>query len=252
MSERVEVVTVVRAYLLARDAFGLPEIWGSVEALDNHIAAATQIRMLVTLSLALAKAMDRLLGNREALSELTASIDANRKGLIRLGEWLETQGDALDPAYHRAEKSWQDAAVPAELAQRVARLPVLVGAFDLIGLATKNKMRVSDLAAIFFSFEKRLDLGWLGQLALTSTLLPWQREAVQASLDKLAAHHRRLTAQLADKKAKGKTKDVAQWAALNASKLERYDTMLSEWRAAGTVDLAMLLLANECLGMLSA
>ena len=46
--------------------------------------------------------------------------------------------------------------------------------------------------------------------------------------------------------------DVTLWATQNAAKLERYDTLIAEGRAAGTVDLAMLLLANERLGAMSA
>jgi len=247
MSENGDPESVARAYILARDAFALSGIWTDIEALDNKVPAATQARLLAVIHNALIQAMGRLLTHREELEHLSTSIDSNRKGLSQLGEWLARHGGASTGTEAFAQS------VPADLIQRVTLFPVLVGALDMISLAAKNKMKVGDLAAIFFGFEKRLEIGWLSRLPVPATPhTPWQREAAMAALEELAQNHRRLTAQLAAKKAKGKSLDISHWAAQNAAKLERYDAMLTEWRAAGVVDLAMLLLANEKLSALSA
>src|SRR5690606_36663037 len=37
---------VVRAYLMARESFGLVELWQSIEALDNVVPAALQMQLL--------------------------------------------------------------------------------------------------------------------------------------------------------------------------------------------------------------
>jgi glutamate dehydrogenase len=252
MAERGSPETVTRAYLLARDAFALPEIWAGIEALDNKIHASTQIRMLMTVYAALAPAMERLIGERDQLTNLSAAIDVNRKGLAQLRDWLAAHIEEPEPNAHRIEMDWRAEGVPADLARRTALFPVLVSAFGLTALAEKNKSRVAALAAIFFGFEKRLEISWLSRLTLSAAQTPWQREAAAVALENLAANHRRLTAQLAAKKAKeGGKADIAQWELRHKAALKHYDTMLAEWRAVGAVDLAMLLLANERLSALS-
>jgi glutamate dehydrogenase len=253
MAERGNPAVVTRAYLLARAAFALPEIWAGIEALDNKVPAATQTRMLLVVHTATLRAMDRLIVEREQLAKLSVAIEASRKGLAQLGDWMRTHAHALDANVRRVETDWRAEGVPDDLARRVALFPVLVSAFGLTMLAAKTKVPIGDLAAIFFDFEKRLEIGWLGRLTSQSVAqTPWQREAAAAALEELASNHRRLTAQLAARKDKSKAQNVAHWAAQNAPALERYDAMLTEWRAVGAVDLAMLLLANETLSALSA
>jgi glutamate dehydrogenase len=256
MTEHGNPESVARAYLLARNAFVLSEVWADIEALDNKVPASVQTRMLLTMQQSVTQVMWRLLSDREALERLQPSIETNRKGLLQLGEWLTKRPSALDPTT-RATTDWLSLGVPPDLAQRMTSIPILVTAIDLIGLAAKHTMRVTDMASIFFDFEKRLEINWLSRLGSQSAMqTPWQREATASALTELADNHRRLTAQLASRKAKGKdggkAQDVASWATHHAAKLASYDAMLVEWRAAGSVDLAMLLLANEKLGALSA
>jgi glutamate dehydrogenase len=251
MAERAGPEDVARAYILARDSFALTELWDGIDALDNKVHAATQTRMLLTLHAGLVRVMDRVLDNGGQLAKLSAAIAVNRKGLAQMGEWLTQHASAPDAAAHRLEMDWRAEGVSAPLAKRAAMFPVMVSAFGLTALAAQSKARIGDLAEIFFGLERRLDLGWLSKLAAqTAGQTPWQREAAAAALDDLGANHRRLTAQLAAKT--GKARDVGEWAANHGPALDRYDAMLTEWHAAGTVDLAMLLLANERLSGLSA
>ncbi len=248
MAERNDVESVVRAYLLARDAFALPQIWAGIEALDNKVPAPAQTRMLITVHAALAQAIERLLSDREALARLAPSITTYRKGLIYLAEGL-----ARAPAFggNMTKMGEHSETASESLARRVALFQVLVEALDLIRLADKHHTKVGDLAAIFFGLEKRLAIGWLTHVALGKAQTPWQQEAATMAREKLATTHRTLTAEIVAKKLKGKQHNLVAWEAQNAAKLERYDAMLAEGRATGAVDLAMLLLANERLSELS-
>jgi NAD-specific glutamate dehydrogenase len=213
--------------------------------------------MLTVVHSALTAAMRRLLQESAVEGDLSAAVEANRKGLAQLSECLVKNPAIIDVHTHRLEMDWRAEGVPEDLACRAALVPVLVSAFGLTELAAKTKLRMSDLAAIFFGFEKRLNISWLGRLATVATAqTPWQREAASVALEELAANHRRLTAQLAMKqvksKAGGKEQSLDSWVAAHHVALDRYDAMLAEWHAAGVVDLAMLLLANERLHALSA
>jgi glutamate dehydrogenase len=247
MMERGDIDSFVRAYILARDALDLPEIWAEIEALDNKIQAGAQIRMLIAVQTALARAMERLRAERDALARLDSSVEVYRFGVAQLGDWLSRAPDKND-----AEKGGLFENAPKVLEKRLNLLPAQVRALDLIGLAAKSKKPIADLAAIFFGFEKRLDIGWLSQLAAQKTQTPWHREAIAKACETLAEHHRRLTAQSAAKKTANGLQTVAEWADRNAEKLKSYDALLSDGRAAGPPDLALLLLANGQLDEMSA
>jgi glutamate dehydrogenase len=224
-------------------------MWAEIDALDSKVHAATQTRMILTVHAALIDAMKRILANKSMTAHLASSIDANRKGLAQLGDWLMHHSASLDTQFTHTINVWCEQGVPEALARRVAHFPTLVSAFDLVALSAKTKTPIGNLAAIFFTVGKRLHIGWLGRLASGSK--PWQREAAQTALDELASHHRRLTAMLAAKRAKAGKEDVVDaWVQQNAALLESYDAMLAAGHAAGAVDLAMLLLANQRLGAL--
>jgi len=248
MFERGDVEAVVRAYVLAREALRVSELWADIEALDNKVPALTQTRMLLSIRAALTKAMARLMANRDALAHLELSAATYRNGVEKLNEWLSKSSDLGD-----AENETRFEGVPEALSKRIARLFTLIWALDLVGLADREKTSVADLAAIFFDLGKRLEIGWLSQLATQKAQTSWQREVVGMACEKLAAHHRRLTAQIVVKKAKGKKQTVATWAEQNADKLKYYDAILSRCRAAdASVDLAMLMLADERLSEIAA
>jgi glutamate dehydrogenase len=241
---------VARAYILARDSLMLPELWAHIEALDNKVSAVTQTKMLTTIRGSLMHAMERMLNNRDALKHLSSYVTLHRTGLGQLNEWLGHHANAPD-ARNRIGSDWQNQGVPADVAHRVARLPILVGAIDLISLAAKNKMAVATMAALFFGFEKRLSLDWLGRLTISSAQTSWQRTVALAALEELASNHRRLTAQLASKQSKNKNEGITQWAEAHSEQLKPYDALLAEGRSAGPVDLALLILANERLKAMS-
>jgi glutamate dehydrogenase len=248
VAERGDANAVVRAYILARDALALPEIWADIEALDNKIGADAQTRMLISIRAALALGMRRLVTNREALAHLESSIKTYRGGVEQLNDWLAQTPDA-DAG--DAEKEERFESVPKALAQRVTRLSTLVGALDLINLANKGKTPIGDLAAIFFGLGKRLEIGWLSRLAAQKAQTARQREVVAMASEKLAVHHRRLTAHIAAKKVKGGRLTVDVWALQNTDKLKHYDAILSKCHASDAdADLAMLLLADERLSEL--
>ncbi len=248
MAEEGRVETVIRAYLLARDALGLPQLWAQIEALDNKVPASVQTRLYVTAFNALGRAMERLAANPENLEKLVPAIALYKKGLEPLGKEFARAPDA---ALGLAVKDMRAAGVPEVLAKTVLGLPFLVDSVDVIALSAKSNRPVSELAALFYALDRRLEIGALCRLAQNGQT-PWQNEATALVREKLALHLRRLTAGLASRKGQGAPLTVEAWAAQNAARLERYDAVLAEARVAGGVDLALLLLANERLNELSA
>ncbi|MDD4615691.1 MAG: NAD-glutamate dehydrogenase [Alphaproteobacteria bacterium] len=248
MAERDDVEGVVRSYLLARELLGISGIWMEIEALDNKISASEQISMLLSVRSALAKAMGRLMNNRDALTRLDASIKGHIKGIEKLNVWLEKNAEGRTLETDEAFKN-----APKDLSAKIARIQMLSGAIDLLGLADKNKTPIADLASLFFDLGNRLEIGWLTQTALKKAQNLKQREVMGMVCERLSVHQRRLTVLLAASKIKGQSQKIAAWAQKNADKLKHYDAIVTRCRATGGgVDIATLLLADERLSELTA
>lgn len=236
MAERGDVEPVARAYLLARDSLALPQLWAQIESLDNRLPASVQTRLYAVIFSALGRAIERLAAAPNSLKNLGPAIELYRRGLQSLSR---------KQAFAPASAELKEHQIPDSLLTGVLALPAFVEAFDVIGMAAKSKTSVSDLAVLFYGLDKRLEIGWLCRAA-QSGQTSWQNEATALAKEKLAAHLRRLTALLVAQSA-----SLDKWVAQNAVSLERYDAVLAEGRATGTIDLALLLLADERLNELS-
>ncbi len=252
MAERADPARVVRAYVLAREALGLRALWTEVEHQDEMLPAATQTKLLLSIRAALAGLMDRILAEAVDLKDLDQAITRDRKGLESLTAWIGKHHDPVDSTLHSTETAWVEKQVPRALARRVALLPVLVDAYGLIALSAQTGKEIETLAALYFGFEKRLGFGWLRHPALSAaTQTPWQQAALTSVLRDLSAHHNRLTAELAGRKDLDASPALAAWSAQNTARLDPYDALITEGKAGGAPDLALLSLANEALEGLS-
>lgn len=242
---------IARAYLLARKAFGLRDLWKSIEALDNHVPAKIQTNMLLTINQTLKDAVQWLLLEEELPSKLAPVVTSYREGIEHLADWLGKRPPEINGRHKKTENELTAEGVPAPLAHRIAFVPLLGTALDLTRLATQSGAGMDTVAEIFFGLGQRLGFDWLNDRARAFVAdTPWQREAVATILDDLAASQRRLTALVIGQPAKGKKAKavrpkLADWLQKKASRIERYDALLSEWRGLGAVDVAMLTLASR-------
>jgi len=246
---------IVRAYLLARTAFDLRAAWAEIEALDNKVPAKTQIGMLLTINETLDHATQWFLTVDGLSARLATMIETYREGIAQLSKWLATQPSEVDSRFKKAENQLTAQGVPTSLARTIAYMPLLGTALDLTQLAGESGCSMNKVAEIFFGLGQRLGIDWLVERAHAFVAdTPWQREAVVAILNDLAASQRGLTALVIGKASKGKKAktgtDLDDWFARNASRIEHHSTLLNEWRSVGAVDVAMLTLASRQLAAL--
>ncbi len=253
-------VAVTRAYLLARDAFGMRELWQSIEALDNRVPAAVQTQMHIVMQRTLHEAVHWFLVNLDLAPRLAPLIVSYGKGVEGLAAWLEKSPPEINGMYKKVEDGLVAQGVPHALARRVAIMPALATALDLSRLADMTGGTIDGAAEVFFGLGQRLGFDWLASRARALVLQsPWQREAISAILDDLAETQRRLTALVVgqgkgnSRIAKGQKplqprQRLSEWLEKSSSALLRYEAMLAEWQSIGAVDMAVLTLANRQLG----
>ena len=93
---------IARAYAVAREVFGLRDLWGEIEALDGRVPAETQIAMLLRARILLERATRWLLRNRRRPLDIAATIARFAPGAAALAEALPA---LLGPAEREAARA---------------------------------------------------------------------------------------------------------------------------------------------------
>jgi glutamate dehydrogenase len=240
---------IARAYAIARTCLRLREAWAGIQALDNKIAAATQIEMLVDCGRLAEQATQWFLRNGQHPLDIAANVASYKRGMVALEAALPDLLSTTDRADLQAHISdLENKGVPSELAKRVGRFVMMNAALDIVRLASERKSPVEEVAATYYAVGEEFHLDWLreGARALIGDD-HWDRLAVFALIDDLYGHQRDLTgAVLAAGNGTGQ-QAIAVWRALGGANLGRADQLLNELRQVGKLELAMLAVANRAL-----
>ncbi|HZH28912.1 MAG TPA: NAD-glutamate dehydrogenase [Azospirillaceae bacterium] len=234
---------VARAFVAAREVFDLPSIWAAIEALDNKVPASVQIRMLQETRGLLERAVAWLAVGGKL--DLTACVRTYGAGVKALSKALPR----ILSAEHKADLDARAQAltaegVPADLAARVAALPVLAAALDVTRIAETSGKDVGNVAVAYFALGHRFGFEWLrGMARALKTENHWERQALAAVVDDLYAQQSELTVHAL--RVNGKGDPIQAFAATRPAPVARAEQLLTELRAAPTVDLAMLSIANR-------
>jgi len=247
---------VVRAYMVAREAYGMVAYWQATEALDHKVPDRKQGELLLESGHLIVRATLWLLRNRRHLADVAAGIAYFRSGIQALAALLPAVlSEPEREAYEKTRAGFAQSGVPAPLAAQVAGFDALAAAPDLVAVGEAFGRSIEEVATVYFAIGGRLEFPWLrarvGGIAADSH---WQALAKAALRDDLASMQRHLTAD-ALRGAAGKG-DAAQatgeWERGNRALLERFRQVLADLRPQGTIDLAMASVAMRELRNISA
>ncbi len=237
---------VVRAYLLAREVFGLALAWEQIDALENRVDDAILAELHIEIGRLTLRATTWFLRSARLSAPMAATVAAfvpaaaaNTARLVAAG-----QGEAT-------ARAWIERGVPEALAQRVAVAEPSFAALDIAEIAAQTGRAVEEVAEIHAALGERLDFPRLrGQIASLPTDGHWQTLARSAAADELAALARALTAQVVPLGATPAAA-LAAWEMAQATPLERTRRLLGELGEARGVDLAMVSVALRELRVLA-
>ncbi|MCB1532796.1 MAG: NAD-glutamate dehydrogenase [Alphaproteobacteria bacterium] len=249
------VSEVAKAYMIVRGIFKFEDLWADIEALDNKVPAMVQLRALKEISKLADHAMTWFLTH--GIDTLDIQKDSTRyeKGIQNLQKDLNTliAGD-LKTNIETHIQSAMDEGLPKALATKIAILPAMTSACDIISVAATQDVDLKATAATYFEVGQVFKINWLRNKArYLSGDDYWQNEAAQGLIDQLYSCQSGLTARIlrdsAVKKAKGQKSTgksfVKGWLEKHGHMKEQIDPLLSEIKQAGTVDLPMLVLAEQ-------
>ncbi len=238
---------ITRAYLLAREIFGLVPLWLGIEALDNKVADAVQARMLIEASGLLERGTAWFLRSRRLSDDMGATIAHFRPGVEALAADLPKLLDDTERARVATEtEPLVEAGVPPDLARQVVTFDTLYATLDVAEVAATAKQPIGVVAAIYFEVANRLGLPWLRErIANLPGGQHWQMLARNAMQDDLSSLQRALAAHvLAAGGESGSTSTlIATWTNGNSRALDRATKLIAELREIPAPDAAMLSVA---------
>ena len=221
-----DIGSIAKAFAATRDGFGVEALSDEIDALDGTVPGAVQLDLYATVQELLRDRTVWFLRNvdlRQSLDELVAHYAS---GIAPVTEALTGVVRELVPEETRALydariAGWVQAGVPETLARKVARLPSLENATDIVMIADRTKAGLVDVAATFFAvgLHFRLDRV-LGAARHISVPDYYDRLALDRALAQFEVGVRRLTAEVLYGYGSG-AEGVEKWAAARGAEVER-------------------------------
>jgi glutamate dehydrogenase len=239
------VADVARAFTIIRESFDLRSLWSEIEAQDNLLPARVQIEMLIDVGRLLERAMSWLLISGYESLDTARYVGEFRPAIAGISDKLNDILPASLLASLKARQGELDMdGVPERLAYRIASLGVMGAALDIVRLSRMGRP-VEDVARVYFSVGARFGLDRLRTAgASIAAETPWQKAAVAAAVDDLFNYQSTLASRVLSE-SDGAKDPVDRWLAGRPREVERIDQMMTDFRAAQTVDLAMLTVASR-------
>ncbi len=236
---------IARAYVAARDGFGLRSLWNQIEALNGQVAVATQLAMFQTVSDLIYHTSIWFLRNLEQPLDVAAIIAEYQPHLNRLEKLVPPllTGESRQQFLQR-QQQLQAAGVPESLACDIASLPLMVSACDIARVAITRQLDVANVAETYYQLQESLRFNWLAERILQlPTADFWSRQAVGALFTDLLDQLRRLTQTVLKDTCAKRATCTSHWLEQHQHLVDRYQLFLDDLASNEALDISILVVA---------
>ncbi|HEU5128193.1 MAG TPA: NAD-glutamate dehydrogenase [Glycomyces sp.] len=219
-----DVGDVVRAYVVIRDAFALPELWRRIEALDNRVPQSAQVAALLVTRRLLDRGVRWILQHRRGPLDVAGEIDRLRPGLSVLQPKLpELLTDSEAVGFERFCTQLAEQGVPAELAADVSAPIFGFGLVDVVECSRTLGTNLVETAQVYYGIAAQLHADEiLNQISALPRRNRWQTLARSALRYDLYGALAALTATaLHAKPGAAPSEAVEVWAELSGAEIGR-------------------------------
>ncbi|MDX1481158.1 MAG: NAD-glutamate dehydrogenase [Woeseiaceae bacterium] len=245
---RANVLTVARAYVVAREVCQASEIWQDIEALDNKIPASLQLNMMFEVSRILRHACYWLIDRYGNELDIVKAVEHLKPGMATVyqkvnsfivGTGKERQLKAIDDLLKQG--------VPDGLAKKMAGLLLTRGGLDIADLAAVHKQDTLETAKMYANLSQRLGVVWLHRSVENLEVQGrWQAMARGNLRDEFYAVRRELSIRLLRGRSRASpTRQFEKWTKDNAEGIGKFDAILEEMQLREEVDFATLSVAAQ-------
>ncbi|PJD91394.1 MAG: NAD-glutamate dehydrogenase [Legionella sp.] len=223
---------IVRAYMIARSIMGLDTVWNAIEALDNHIKAEDQIKMM-TVYVRLLRRITRwfLKMKKHQHLDIEKYVMQYQSQVQELRDVLpDCLGEGYKTRFNTHYEEFLTLGLPQPLALELTRTRELFMAMEIMEVAQEIKVSIAEAAEAFYAVGEFLDLGWLrDQIIIHPTESNWESLSREALRDDCDIQQRQVTLSIFKTKPKDSSfsAHLQVWAARNATQLERWTEMMT-------------------------
>jgi glutamate dehydrogenase len=193
-----DVATIAKAFAAARESYGVIELNGLIDALDNRIDGQLQLSLYASVQDLLLSRTIWFIRNVDLGEGLDAVIGRFRAGIAQTAGALgQALGEDMAAARARRLQSLVSAGVPEETAQRLADLDALSAAPDIVLVAERTGRPVPQVAATHFAAQAHFRLDRIAAAARDVPAADYfERLAIDRAVDQIGAAERRLVADI--------------------------------------------------------
>jgi glutamate dehydrogenase len=239
---------IAAAFAAVRDSYGMPELNGEIDALDGKVPGALQLELYTAVQNLLLDRIVWFLRNADLSKGLAGVVEHYRAGIAAVENVLDA---ALTPHVRAVQdrrcNELVEAKVPRELATRMARLPALTAAPDIVLVSDRTGQPVGKVTNIYFAAGDFFRLDRIVDAARAIKVADYfDRLALDRALDSIGDAERRLSAAMAAKGGDGGAAVMA-WVEPRREEVERIRAAIAEIANSG-LTLSKLSVAASLLG----
>jgi glutamate dehydrogenase len=239
---------IALAFAAVRDSYGMTALNGEIDKLDNRIPGMLQLELYAAVEELLLDRMVWFLRNIDLTKGLAEVVEHHRVGIAAVEAALDNvlSRDAAEARAAR-EAELKTEGVPEALARKIASLPALASAPDIVTVAERAGRNVADVAATYFAAESFFRLDRIASAARDIKVSDYfDRLALDRALDSIGDAERRLTAEMAADGMVG-PRAVEAWVAQRKDEVDRIRSSVQEIANSG-LTLSKLSVAASLLG----
>lgn len=241
------VSAIVRAYIITRTVLNLESIWKQIEELGTQINAKRQIELMM-FYVRLARRITRwFLRTQRRSIDIDEVVTLYLQGMNELKMSIPAiLSEERRVRYEEHHQELINEGMPTGLAHELTVARGLFSAPDIIEIANKRDMKVSQIAEIYFGIGEFLDLAWIRkQIIIHPAENHWESLSREALRDDLDWQQRQLTDGLLNYD--GPNTDLQErleaWGESHVALIERWHHILSELKASTALNYTMFFVA---------
>jgi len=247
---------VVRAFIMVVESFGIKKMWDDIEALDNKVSTDVQTNALMEIFVLIKWSVTWILKHGGRNLDLKTEIGRMKPAVEKLsGALHDIVPDDIKNNIEGRQKMFVKMGMPSKLAERIALLPVLVSACDIINISGGCRSDVTSIAKTYFEIGTRLRLDWLRRQCKSIVAEnQWENRVLSSLGDELYIYQADITQNVIQSCGCPTSKKISVvdiWTEDRTAELEMVNQILSDIKRVTVVDLSMMVLVGQQLRQLA-
>ena len=239
--------SIVRAYMIARTIFNLPDLWQEIQELDNIVSSDVQIEMMMQYIRLLRRSTRWFLRSNRMSLDIAATVKLYGPGIDTLKKVIPNIiNDNQAKKSEGIINELQEKGVPSSLGLEIALCRACFSALDIIEAAHELGTTIENVANVYFSLGAFLDLNWIRtKIMIHPTENHWEALSREALRDDIDWQQRHLTAAIISHHKEKETLDITlrKWSSEFKELIDRWRYILADLRSSTALNYTMFFVA---------